>query len=260
MADVFVVFGSASDNNVFEPLLDSLKNEGISFEFRVLSAHKTPAELDSALKKTNAKIFIAGAGLSAALPGVIAAQKPSAPVIGIPCEGAYQGLDSFLSVAQMPPDVPVICVGVSRVQNAVALTNFYLSNLREIILVQTEYGDERKYFDKCKAFMEENGIPFNEGFRSEFSNENVFIEFVDAGKELDEIDCVSIRVPVKSVSSKEDALKVFDQMQGAYSVALNSYKNAAIIALQLINFSGKHDSLLKKLRKDAGKKVLEANK
>ncbi|MBN2127641.1 MAG: AIR carboxylase family protein, partial [Candidatus Diapherotrites archaeon] len=86
-----IFFGSGSDKNVFEPLMKELKETALEFELRILSAHKCPKELEKALKESNADLFIAGAGLSAALPGVIASQTIK-PVIGIPCKGAYDGL------------------------------------------------------------------------------------------------------------------------------------------------------------------------
>ena len=259
MSDVFVVFGSASDKKVYEPLLKKFDYQKISYEFKILSAHKTAKELDKALAKTKAKIFVCGAGLSAALPGVVAANQTK-PVIGIPCKGAYNGLDAFLSVAQMPPDIPVICVGVENVKSAAKSCEFYLSNLKEIVLIEKKKGEEKKQFEKCKEFMESNRIPFKVGLRSEFDSSNIFIEFVEIGKKIDEVDCTVITVPVKSNSTEKDALKSFSQLQNAYSVGLGNYKNAAISALELINLQGNFDSLLKQLRKKAAKKVLDAKR
>src|SRR3989338_2320084 len=98
---VFVVFGSASDSSVYETVADECKAEG-----RVLSAHRTPKQLEKALRKTRAKVFIAGAGVSAALPGVVKSHQPVRPVIGIPVHASYFGLDALLSVHQMPPRGP----------------------------------------------------------------------------------------------------------------------------------------------------------
>jgi len=86
-----------------------LEEKGASFEHRVLSAHRNPQELEQYISKTDARIFIGIAGLSAALPGVIAS-KTSRPVIGVPVSAKLGGLDALLSIVQMPPGVPVACV------------------------------------------------------------------------------------------------------------------------------------------------------
>ncbi|MCH7902299.1 AIR carboxylase family protein [archaeon] len=135
MTDVFVVFGSASDKAVYESLLEKFKGAGITYEFKVLSAHKTPRDLKSELIHTNAGIFVAGAGLSAALPGVIASEQVK-PVVGLPCDGAFQGIDAFLATTQMPPDIPVIGVGVGNTSAAVKVCSNFLHGINQIILIK----------------------------------------------------------------------------------------------------------------------------
>ena len=83
----------------------------------LISAHRDPDKLDAYIKSSNVKIFIAIAGLSAALPGVIASRSDK-PVIGVPVSGTLNGMDSLLSIAQMPKGVPVACVGVDNGDNA----------------------------------------------------------------------------------------------------------------------------------------------
>ncbi|MEK6958325.1 MAG: AIR carboxylase family protein [archaeon] len=260
MADVFVIFGSSSDEAVYSPLLEKLKQTGISCEFKVLSAHKTPKELDEEIAYAHESMFIAGAGLAAALPGVVAAQTVK-PVIGLPCDGAFNGLDSFLSIAQMPPDVPVIAVGVAKIDEAVRLCSSYLHGLNKIVLVEKKSGDEKKYFAKCKAFMEENNIPFQlakSANRVDYGA--VFIEFIKLGKKIPHNNNIVLHVPVKDGSKKSDALKMFDQMQSAYAISLNGYKNAAIAALELVNLRKTHDTVLGGLRRKASQKVMDSNK
>jgi 5-(carboxyamino)imidazole ribonucleotide mutase len=117
---VAVVAGSTSDEPVYNKALTVLKENNISHELKILSAHRNPDELDTYIKKSEALIFIAVAGLSAALPGVIAS-KTDRPVIGVPVDAKLGGLDALLSIVQMPPRVPVACVGIDRGDNAAYL-------------------------------------------------------------------------------------------------------------------------------------------
>ena len=120
MPKVAIVIGSRSDAKAGEEVMSILKEYGISCDFRVISAHRNPDELDAFIKNTDSEVFIAIAGLSAALPGVIAS-KTVRPVIGLPMNVKLEGLDAFLSMAQMPPGVPVATVGVDNSRNAALL-------------------------------------------------------------------------------------------------------------------------------------------
>lgn len=117
MADVAIVSGSASDAAITDKVKKVLDANGISYDAQILSAHRDPDKLDAYIKTCDAKIYIAIAGLSAALPGVIAS-KTDKPVIGVPVSGTLNGMDSLLSIAQMPKGVPVACVGVDNGDNA----------------------------------------------------------------------------------------------------------------------------------------------
>jgi len=118
--DVVVVAGSTSDENVYNKTIKVLKENNISHELKILSAHRDPEKLDEYLKSSKALIYIAVAGLSAALPGVIAS-KIDKPVIGVPVSAKLGGLDALLSIVQMPPGVPVATVGIDRGENAAYL-------------------------------------------------------------------------------------------------------------------------------------------
>lgn len=120
MADVAVISGSRSDQHVVDRVLKRLEESGISFEHRVLSAHRDPDGLEDYISSTDARVFIAIAGLSAALPGVIAS-RTTRPVIGVPVSAKLGGLDALLSIVQMPPGVPVACVGIDNGENAALL-------------------------------------------------------------------------------------------------------------------------------------------
>lgn len=115
--------GSTSDLPVMEKAAKFLDEMGIYFEMNALSAHRTPAEVEqfaTQAKGRGVKVILAGAGMAAALPGVIAANT-TIPVIGIPIKGMLDGLDAMLSIIQMPPGIPVATVGVNGAQNAAIL-------------------------------------------------------------------------------------------------------------------------------------------
>ena len=117
---VAVLAGSTSDEPVYNKALEILKKEHISHELKIISAHRDPDTLDDYIKSSKALIYIAVAGLSAALPGIIAS-KTDKPVIGVPVSAKLGGLDALLSIVQMPPRVPVACVGIDRGENAAYL-------------------------------------------------------------------------------------------------------------------------------------------
>lgn len=115
--------GSTSDLPVMEKACKFLDEMEIPFEVNALSAHRTPDAVEKfarGAKDRGIKVIIAGAGMAAALPGVIAASTPL-PVIGVPIKGMLDGLDAMLSIIQMPPGIPVATVGVNAAQNAAIL-------------------------------------------------------------------------------------------------------------------------------------------
>jgi 5-(carboxyamino)imidazole ribonucleotide mutase len=120
MVDIAVISGSRSDQAIVDKIVAKLDEKGASFEHRVLSAHRNPHELEDFISNTDARVFIGIAGLSAALPGVIAS-KTTRPVIGVPVSAKLCGLDALLSIVQMPPGVPVACVGIDNGENAALL-------------------------------------------------------------------------------------------------------------------------------------------
>ena len=123
---VGIVMGSKSDMPEMEKAAKELEERGISYEVRVMSAHREPEVVADYAKNAHMRglrVIIAGAGLSAALPGVCAAYS-DLPVIGVPLTSANSvagGLDALLAIAQMPPGVPVACVGVNAARNAAVL-------------------------------------------------------------------------------------------------------------------------------------------
>jgi 5-(carboxyamino)imidazole ribonucleotide mutase len=121
-----ILVGSESDRERMQGAFDVLDEAGVTYEFDVRSAHRAPdavAEYARSARERGLKVLICGAGLSAALPGVVAAHT-DLPVIGVPLRSSLSvldGLDALLAIAQMPPGVPVATVGVDNPRNAAAL-------------------------------------------------------------------------------------------------------------------------------------------
>jgi 5-(carboxyamino)imidazole ribonucleotide mutase len=116
---VQIVLGSKSDMKVADKATAVLKELGVPYRISIASAHRTPELVDKLVSEADAEVFIAIAGLSAALPGVIASRTIK-PVIGVPVSGTLN-LDAILSVVQMPPGIPVAGVGLDRGENAALL-------------------------------------------------------------------------------------------------------------------------------------------
>jgi phosphoribosylaminoimidazole carboxylase PurE protein len=123
---VGILIGSESDRERMQGAVDELEGRGIACELEVRSAHRDPeavAEYARTARERGLRVLIAGAGLAAALPGVVAAHS-DLPVIGVPLRSSMSvldGLDALLSIVQMPPGVPVACVGVDNARNAAVL-------------------------------------------------------------------------------------------------------------------------------------------
>ncbi|MCU0370442.1 MAG: 5-(carboxyamino)imidazole ribonucleotide mutase [Bacteroidales bacterium] len=117
---VSIIMGSTSDLPVMEEAAKVLNELHIPFEMNALSAHRTPDKVEEFARSAAArgiKVIIAGAGMAAHLPGVIAAMTPL-PVIGVPIKGSLEGLDSLLAIVQMPPGIPVATVAINGARNA----------------------------------------------------------------------------------------------------------------------------------------------
>ena len=115
-----IICGSESDLNIAKTAEEVLKENKVPYELKIASAHREPDRVKDIIKKSNADVFIAIAGLSAALPGFIASITDK-PVIGVPVNVKLDGLDALLSIMQMPSGVPVATVGIDNAKNAVHL-------------------------------------------------------------------------------------------------------------------------------------------
>ena len=159
---VSIIMGSTSDLPVMEKAASLLEEMQVTFEMNAISAHRTPAEVEAfaaGAQGRGLRVIIAGAGMAAALPGVIAAST-TLPVIGVPIKGMLDGLDALLSIVQMPPGIPVATVGVNGAQNAAILAvemlalgdeglaarlSAYKTNLKEKIVKANAELSEVKY-------------------------------------------------------------------------------------------------------------------
>lgn len=126
---VSIIMGSISDLSIMEKAAKFLDSMEVPFEMNALSAHRTPAEVEQFARNAESrgiKVIIAGAGMAAALPGVIAAMTP-VPVIGVPISASLDGRDALLSIVQMPPGIAVATVGIDGGLNAGILATQILS-------------------------------------------------------------------------------------------------------------------------------------
>lgn len=147
---VAIFFGSKSDTDIMKNAANALREFQIDFESYILSAHRVPEKLSEVIKeveKKGCKVIIAGAGLAAHLPGVIASQT-ILPVIGVPINAAVEGMDSLLSIVQMPKSIPVATVGINNSYNA------------GMLAVQILATSDEKLNSKLKTFRQEMKTKF----------------------------------------------------------------------------------------------------
>lgn len=154
---VGIIFGSKSDKDIMKNAAVALKEFDVAYEVHILSAHRVPERLTEVLKEmenSGVECIIAGAGLAAHLPGVIASQTVM-PVIGVPINAGMEGLDSLFSIVQMPKSIPVATVGINNSYNAGILAVQMLS-LKDSIL--------KEKLIKYRKDMKEKFIADNEKF------------------------------------------------------------------------------------------------
>jgi 5-(carboxyamino)imidazole ribonucleotide mutase len=156
---VSIIMGSTSDLPVMEKAAKILNDFKIPFEMNALSAHRTPEEVEKFAKGAEGRgirVIIAAAGMAAHLPGVIAAMTPL-PVIGVPIKASLEGLDSVLSILQMPPGIPVATVGIDAAQNAGILAAQIIGTGNETVMKEViKYKEslKKKIVDANKELKE----------------------------------------------------------------------------------------------------------
>ena len=252
---VLVIFGSESDEHIFKPICEGLKEKDIYFESKILSAHKTPDEIDKLMRKQY-DLIIAGAGLSAALPGVIAS-KTIKPIIGVPCHVNYEGLDALLSIIQMPSGIPVLAVGVNKTDIAVENAAKILQKHDSIALI----GDkDNEILKKAEDILKRFEVNYELADKPD--KDKINIEFTYFDEPIEQKDELVIYCPL--ISKKDDkaeaAINLLKHSSHGLWVGLNNAKNAAIAAVEILNHDGRYNQALINHREEIKKKVLRANK
>lgn len=266
---VFVLFGSKSDAYIYEPLKSRLLAEGHEVDFRFLSVHRSPELLNRELESLEADCIVAGAGLAAHLPGVLAS-KSLLPVFGIPCAPALGGLDALLSILQMPFGIPVLTSAPDNYAVVVdAITRWSQAELRFVdepvhLVVERHKATSAPMaplLEKAKNIADKVGMRIPVQNQLVSGAVNVVLEEIDprdptaplasAGGEA---GLLRIHVPVLRDEAYRDpgsALHILEKMRrsGGLWVGLNNIGNGILAALQLANGSGAQSAVLTNAKK-----------
>lgn len=249
---VLMLFGSQSDEPIYSRIAEELDKEGVQHEMKVCSAHRSPKLLDRILGEYRPSVIIAGAGLAAHLPGVVAS-KTIRPVIGVPCDGNYQGLDAMLSIMQMPPGIPVLGVGVNKAHAAASAAAMMMRDYEAVNII----GDrEHRRVKACSDMLKQFGALHE--FSKDIKKDAVNIRFFQMGDySKPDTNALVINVPMTDSNSAEDALRVMSMAKDGLWVGLNRGDNAAIAALQILAISGKYVKELEAQRREMERKLEE---
>lgn len=256
MPDVLVLFASKSDEDSYKQIIKILKKEKVSYDFKLASAHKTPDDVDRLVSAQDYKIVIAGAGLAAALPGVIAA-KTIKPVIGVPCSVSYQGLDALLSIVQMPSGIPVLSTGVGKADVAANSAIKILKKKEKVVLI----GDKNNNaFKKAEEILRQFNI--NHVHSMQVGDNALNINFVYFDEPIEKKDELVIYCPLllENDDKAEAALNLLRHSNHGLWIGLNNGTNAAIAAIEILNIDNRYEQSLVDYRKQIADKVREANK
>lgn len=232
---IFVVFGSKSDENISLPLVQALSND-FEVEYQPISAHREIEKLEKTLSAWKGDAIVAGAGLAAALPGVVAAMSPL-PVFGVPVPSQFGGMDAFASIAQMPPGVPVMTCGPASTDPVVAFMKQYKDwqKTKTIHFVSSlDHPDLLAEIEKAKTLGGEKGIAVT--FSTEKS-EGALNVVIASGTEDVKKDAFCLYVPFLPKDQLKDPaayLPVLDWAnKGGLWVGVNNTRNAVQSVLRL---------------------------
>lgn len=269
---VLVMFGSKSDANIYEPLKARLLHEGHEVDFRMISVHRSPELLDRELSGIHAQAVIAGAGLAAHLPGILAA-KVLIPVFGIPCAAAVGGVDAYFAISQMPFGIPVLATAPDQYSSAVDVLgkvqrldlqySFEGFNLiverhkRGSAPIQALLQRAEKIAEKTKIEINLTDKPVENALNICLVdvNENdpeCPLPFSPAARTSDE---VRIFVPVLNEVAYRDAyaavnlIRRVNSLPGGVFTGINNIGNAMLAALQFANANGTHSAFLTNAKK-----------
>ena len=255
MKDVLVLFASKSDEDNYKRITKILDREIVSYDFKLASAHKTPEDVDNILRQ-DYKVIISGAGLAAALPGVVAA-KTIRPVIGVPCKGNYQGLDALLSIVQMPPGIPVLAVGTLKADVAAYSAVKILKKPGKVILIGDKNNDA---FRQTEEMLRQFKV--NHAHSTQIANNAININFVYFDEPIEKKDQLVIYCPLlmENDDKAEASLNLLKHSDHGLWVGLNNGTNAALAVIEMLNIDNSYEEKLISYRKEIGDKVREYNK
>lgn len=267
-----VMFGSKSDANIYEPLKARLLNEGHEVDFRMISVHRSPELLDRELTGVDAQIVIAGAGLAAHLPGVLAS-KLLIPVIGIPCAAAIGGVDAFFAISQMPFGIPVLATAPDQYSSAVDLVGRvsrldlqYTFDAFNIVMDRHKRGQPhfQMLLQRAERIVEKTRIQLKISDRPVENAVNICLVDINEndpeaplpyGPPARGSDEIRIHVPVLNEQAYRDAyagvavIRRVGTVPGAIWTGINNVGNAMLAALQLANHQGAHSPFLTNAKK-----------
>jgi 5-(carboxyamino)imidazole ribonucleotide mutase len=269
---VLVIFGSKSDANIYEPLKSRLINEGHEVDFRMISVHRSPELLDKELSTVDAQAVIAGAGLAAHLPGILAS-KLLIPVFGIPCSAAIGGVDSFFAISQMPFGIPVLATAPDQYLTAVdAIGRWNRLDLKftfeKFNLVFDRHKKGLSHFqmllDRAAKIVDKTRIELNVTDRPVENALNICLVDINEtdpeaplpyGPPAKSSDELRVFVPVLSEQAYRDpysgisVIRRINTVGGGVWVGINNVGNAMLVALQMSNNMGSHSPFLTNAKK-----------
>ncbi len=249
-----IIAASKSDVEIMKKAAAMLGENKIKYELRVCSAHRTPDMLDKILSEKEYDVIIAAAGLAAALPGVVAA-KTTAPVIGVPLTGAFEGLDALLSIIQMPPGIPVITTGVNNPEEAAAVAVKIVGNKAKKANLMAIKNKNKKAVDKAVEMLKQLGIPYSSSDKTEKDAINICFVNINE-KQVAATNELTICCPTAEKETAADAIKLLQLTKKGVWVGLNRGENAAVAAAEIMGLNDK----LKEYRWDMQRKVEEADR
>ena len=263
MEKVLIVFGSASDKPVYEALAKGLREQEKRFSLRIASAHRTPELLENIMDNTEFEVAVCGAGLSAALPGVVASQTIK-PIIGIPVSGNYSGIDAYLSVTQIPPGIVVLGTAIDAGEQAAVESGKILDGkFKEVVLVKRNNdADSEKAVNKAEAILQKFGIKYTQSAAPNYTNQDaLYIDFVPL-EEIDTLqktDSLVIYVPIAAQGGNIQQLQQFTKIKYGLWVGLGRGENAGLATVQLMNKDEQYNEALLNFRAEQKEKVLAAD-
>lgn len=255
MTDLLVLFASKSDEKTYKIIRNILDKEKVDYELKLASAHKDPDEVDVILRK-DYKVIISGAGLAAALPGVVAS-RTIRPIIGVPCPGSYQGLDALLSIIQMPPGIPVLTVGVNKGDIAANAAINMLKRPKKIVLVGDENNDAFKKTENILGQFE-----VNHSHSKKIIENAINIKFVYFDEPIEKKEELIIYCPlsIESDDKAESSLNLLKHSNHGLWVGLNNGTNAALAAIEILNIDNSYEEKLELYREGLRDSLKNQNK